>query len=347
MNLKERLDSFAELGKILRNSLSGSYTEYSSELNQLIKNQQYKNPWFTPEYVTMAVKSIGDVLTYENLIEWTGHYPALDCDEILKNVAVVMAGNIPLVGFHDFLSVLISGNRLIGKTSSRDPDLIVFISKILCRINHKFTARISFTEGLLKGFDAVIATGSNNTSRYFDYYFSKYPNIIRKNRNSLAIIDDSESNEELTLLGRDIFSYFGLGCRSVSKIYLPAGYEIKNMIRHWTHYSDIINHNKYGNNYDYNKAVYIVTREEFIDTGYLLMKCDKGISSPVAVLYFEFYDSINNVYTEIERVKDKIQCIIGRGDTRFGNAQNPALWDYADGLDTLDFLLKKNQAGIF
>ena len=347
MTLKERIDSFAELGNILRKTLSGSSTEYSSEMNRLINNQQYRNPWFTPENVTLALKSIGDVLTFENLNKWTSDYPALDGAEPLKKVAIVMAGNIPLVGFHDFLSVLISGNGLTGKTSHRDPDLIVFIGKILCCIEPGFSERITFTHGLLKGFDAVIATGSNNTARYFDYYFGKYPNIIRRNRNSLAIIDGTESNEELVLLGRDIFSYFGLGCRSVSKIYFPAGYDIKNLIRHWTHYADIINHNKYGNNYDYNKAVFFVNSEEFIDTGYLLIKEDNRISSPVAVLYFEFYDSIDQAHRKIETAKDQIQTIVGRENTRFGDAQKPELWDYADGLDTLDFLLKKIQSGIF
>jgi hypothetical protein len=347
MTLKERIESFSELGKILRDSLEGKNVEYSSDLTKLINDQQYRNPWFTHENVRMAVKVIANELTHENLIKWTSRYPELGSVENAKNVGVVMAGNIPLVGFHDFLSVLISGHNLIAKTSSKDPELIVFISTILCNINPEFVNRITFTDGLLSGFNSVIATGSDNTSRYFEYYFGRYPNIIRRNRNSVAIIEGNETTEELTGLGSDIFSYFGLGCRSVSKIYLPAGYDIKKMTLNWPAYSGIINHNKYASNYEYNKAVFIVNKAEFIDTGYLLFLESQGISSPIAVLYFEFYDSVSDIYHEIERSREKIQCIISRSYTPFGMAQSPCLWDYADGKDTIEFLLKKNWAGIF
>jgi hypothetical protein len=342
VKIKDRINSFSELGRILRDSLEGSDPDSSSDLEDLINNQKYKNPWFTPENVRMALESIAMMLTFENLVEWTDRYPELNNKEKLLNVGVVMAGNIPLVGFHDFLSVLISGNKLIAKTSSRDPDLIIFITKILDKINHELSQRIIFTEGLLKGFDAVIATGSNNTSRYFEYYFGKYPNIIRKNRNSIAIIDGSESDKELNLLGRDVFSYFGLGCRSVSKLFLPAGYKTERITSQWMQYNKITDHNKYSNNYDYNKALFLVNREEFIDTGYLLLKESDGLSSPVAVLYYEFFDSLDDVYRIAKNNEDKIQCIIGRDYTAYGLAQTPQLWDYADGIDTMDFLLKKD-----
>ncbi len=315
---------------------------YSSDLENLINDQQYKNPWFTPDNVRMAIKAIADELTYENLESWTSSYPELNSKRKSINVGVVMAGNIPLVGFHDFLSVLIAGHTLTAKTSSKDQQLIVFISKVLCEINPEFSDKITFTEGLLKGFDAIIASGSDNSSRYFEYYFGKYPHIIRKNRNSIAIITGSETKEALSRLGSDVFSYFGLGCRSVSKIYVPDGYDIKSLTAAWKEYDHVISHNKYANNYDYNKAVFIVNKDEFLDAGFLLCKNSTGISSPVAVLYFEYYDSINNVYMEIERIKTKIQCIVSDNDIPFGMAQLPHLWDYADGLDTIDFLLKKN-----
>lgn len=341
MTLQERIESFSGLGKILRDSLEGIRTSYSFEIEQLIINQQSKNPWFTPENVKMAVKDIADELTYENLTKWTNNYPSLDSVGIGFNVGVIMAGNIPLVGFHDFLSVLISGNNLIAKTSSKDPELIVYISDILCNINRGFRKRIAFTEGILEGFDAVIATGSDNSSRYFDYYFGKYPNIIRKNRNSVAILNGSETEEELSLLGSDIFSYFGLGCRNVSKIYLPVDYDITKMTLNWNDYSMITNHHKYANNYDYNKAIFLVNRDDFIDTGYVLLKENKSISSPVAVIYFEYYKASDNVYKEIEKNRGKIQCIVSKKEIPFGMAQRPHLWDYADGKDTVDFLLKK------
>jgi hypothetical protein len=346
MTLKERIESFSELGKILRDSLGETETRYSSELEDLINNQQFKNSWFTPENVKMAIKAVADELTNENIKRWTSNYPSLDSVKTSINIGVIMAGNIPLAGFHDFLAVLISGHNLIAKTSSKDPEILVLISRILCEINQGFKKRITFTEGLLKGFDAIIATGSNNSSRHFEYYFSKYPHIIRKNRNSIAIIQGSETVAELTGLGLDVFSYFGLGCRNVSKIYLPEGYDISNITVNWAEYSSIINHNKYANNYDFNKAVYMVNKDQFIDTGYLLFKESESISSPVAVLYFEFYNSINDVFQHIEKISDTIQCIVSKNDIPFGKAQLPQLWDYADGIDTIDFILKKNCAGI-
>lgn len=341
MTLKERIESFSELGKVLRDSLEGIDIKYSSELLHLVNNQQYKNPWFTPENVRMAIKAIADELTYENLELWTSKYPDLDSGNKIINTGVVMAGNIPLVGFHDYLSVLISDNNLIAKTSSKDPELIVFITKILCNINPGFKNRITFTEGSLKGFDAVIATGGDNTSRYFEYYFRNYPHIIRKNRNSIAVIEGSETEAELTRLGSDVLSYFGLGCRSVSKIYLPAGYDIPEMTFNWSRYSGLINHSKYCNNYDHNKAILIVNKDKYIDTGYLLLKESKGISSPVAMLYFELYNSLNDVSREVQDLREKIQCVISSRNIPFGMAQSPRLWDYADGIDTVDFLLKK------
>jgi hypothetical protein len=341
MTLKDRIESFSELGQVLRDSLDGKSARYSSVLETLINNQQFRNAWFTPENVTMAIRAIAEELTIDNLIKWTSQYPALNSTGHSSEVGIVMAGNIPLAGFHDFLTVLISGHSLIAKTSSKDPDIIVFISNILCDINQDYKNRITITDGLIKGFDAVIATGSDNTSRYFEYYFGKYPHIFRKNRNSIAIIDGSETEEELSLLGSDVFSYFGLGCRSVSKTYLPNGYDITRLIHSWVGFSQVINHSKYANNYDFNKAVFIVNREAFTDAGYLLFKKSSGISSPVAVLYYEYYDSLKSIYTEIEKMKDKIQCIVGRNEVQFGRAQWPQLWDYADGTDTVDFLLKK------
>jgi hypothetical protein len=257
-----------------------------------------------------------------------------------------MAGNIPLVGFHDFLSVLISGNNILAKTSSKDAELIVYLGEILCSLNPAFRQRIKFTEGILSDFDAVIATGNDNSSRYFEYYFGKYPHIIRKNRNSVAIIDGNETDQELENLGTDIFSYFGLGCRNVSKIYLPGGYDFHTMIRNWNRFSDIINHSKYANNYEYNMAVYLVNKEKFLDTGYMLLKESTELSSPVSVLYYEFYNSEEILSGEIDKLKEKIQCVTGNNYIPFGKVQFPKLWYYSDNIDTLDFLLKKNLSGI-
>ena len=346
MNLTDRISSFSTLGEILRDALAGKYGRFTSKLEQLIETQHITNPWFTPENVRMAVSSIADVLTIENLKKWTDSYPGFQYDYKPVRVAVIMAGNIPLVGFHDFLSVLITGNNIIAKTSSRDHDLIVFIKDILCHINPEFSERIRFEEGPLSGFDAVIATGSDNTSRYFEHYFGKYPNIIRRNRNSIAILDGNETGDELESLGNDIFSYFGLGCRNVSKLYVPEKYDFTSMIGCWTRYSRLTGHSKYANNYDFNKAIFLVNRDKFIDTGFVLIRENHALSSPVAVLNFEYFRSFDQVKKTTDELKNKIQCITGRNHLPFGTAQSPALWDYADGTDTLEFLLKKNIAGI-
>lgn len=342
MDIEQRIKSFAILGSTLKNHLDDS----ASHLGVLIDNQYKLNPWFTPENTRAALKSVTSELTEDNLIKWTEAYPGIKENKDPVRVAVIMAGNIPLVGFHDFLSVLISGNNVLAKTSSRDPDLINFISKILIDINPSFSERIEITNGPISDFDAVIATGSDNSSRYFEYYFGRYPNIIRKNRNSIAILAGNETEEELELLGDDIFSYFGLGCRNVSKIFIPIGFEIFPKIKCWDKFSQVTNHLKYSNNYDFNKAVYIVNKDSFLDTGYLLLKEDAKIASPVSVLYYEYYDSEKALKKIIENQKEKIQCIVSRHDIPFGKAQSPHLWDYADGIDTLEFLLKKKLAGI-
>jgi len=352
MDLEERIKSFALLGESLRKSINNNIDlsvrkgRDRSLLRILINTQVNRNPWFTPENVTRAITAIANELTEENLIRWTSTYNGINDEVNPLRVAVIMAGNIPLVGFHDFLSVLITGNNLIAKTSSKDSELLLVITSILCKINPQFKERIEFTDSTLANFDAVIATGSDNSSRYFDYYFGKYPNIIRRNRNSIAILEGDETDEEMEKLGTDLFSYFGLGCRNVSKIYIPEGFDLGKRSKNWDSFHNIVNHTKYSNNYDFNKAVYIVNKENFHDTGYLLIKEDTRISSPVSVLYFEYYESQDAIKQVPELLKKKIQCVIGKHYIPFGQAQSPHLWDYADGIDTIEFLLKKKLAGI-
>lgn len=346
MKLQERIKSFDALGSILRNALKDKNAIYGEPINTLIDRQQLTNPWFTPENVRTAVNAVANELTDEKLVRWTDAYPELKEETKPLRAGVIMAGNIPLAGFHDFLSVLISGNILVAKTSSKDSELIAGISEILCTINPAFREKIVFGEGILADFDVVIATGSNNSSRYFEYYFGKYPSIIRKNRNSVAILDGNETDTEIRNLGKDIFLYFGLGCRNVSKIYIPMEYDFSSLERNWNEYKRLISNTKYANNYDFNKAVYLVNKEYFYDYGYVLLKEDKMLSSPVAVINFEYYDSQTAVKQELMQLSEKIQCIVGRTYLTPGEAQSPQLWDYADGVDTIEFLLKKNVAGI-
>ena len=337
MKLSERISAFTILGTELKKYVD---SENDNNLSALINEQHLKNAWFTPENVRFALTSIAESLTPEDINKWLSKYPKLSDATEPKTIGVIMAGNIPLVGFHDFMCVLISGHKVLAKTSSKDSDLIIYVSQILCSIDKKFSDLISFTQDTLSGFDAIIATGSNNTSKYFEYYFGKYPNIIRKNRNSVAIINGSESVSELKELGRDIFSYFGLGCRNVSKIYVPAGYDLNTLVSHWDGYSSVINHNKYANNYDFNKAVFLVNKKKIIDTGYLLLKESTALSSPISVLHYEYYNSNERLRNDIENQKNNIQCIISKNDIPFGKSQKPYLWDYADGIDTINFLLK-------
>lgn len=341
MDISERIESFARLGDIMRDVANNRKNAYSTRFNIIIDNLYLKNAWFTPDNVRMSIQAIGEMISPANLHKWVNGYEALKKEIKPSDIAVIMAGNIPLAGFHDFLCVLISGNNVIAKTSSKDDILITFIRDILCSVNPSFEKNITITDGIIKDFDGVIATGSNNSSRYFDFYFGKYPHIIRKNRNSIAIIDGTETDAELDKLGNDIFSYFGLGCRSISKIFIPAGYPLQNMFHLWDKkFSHIINHSAYTNNYDYNKAIYIVNKEPFLDTGYLLVKNNTNIASPVAVLHYEEYHNDTQIAEYIKNEKDNLQCVAGHGYIPFGKVQYPSLWDYADNIDTIDFLIK-------
>jgi hypothetical protein len=237
---------------------------------------------------------------------------------------------------------LASGNKALIKLSSQDKLLTPYILNKLVEIEPAFAEQFEFIERL-KDFDAVIATGSNNTSRYFDYYFSKVPNIIRKNRNSIAVLNGTESKEELHALGNDIFDYFGLGCRNVSKVFAPKGYKFDTFFESIEDFKSIADHHKYNNNYDYNKSIFLVNMDKHLDNGFLLVKEDERFASPLAVLYYEEYESITALDEKLVEQADQIQCIVSNESLsietlRFGQSQCPALWDYADGVDTMGFL---------
>ena len=259
-------------------------------------------------------------------------------------MAIVMAGNIPLVGFHDFLSVLISGHSVLVKQSSNDKHLIPFLAKYLEYAEKSFKGKISFTEEKLTGFDAVIATGSTNTTRYFEYYFKNKPSIIRKNRNSVAVITGTESSDDFENLSNDIFRYFGLGCRSVSKLFVPKGYNFDQFFQGMYKQREIINNAKYANNYDYNKAVYLMSEFSILENGFLMIKEDESFASPIATIFYEYYDNLNDLKIKIHAESENIQCIVAnnfiKNEVKFGQTQHPKLWDYADGVNTIQFLSK-------
>lgn len=279
--------------------------------------------------------------------KWISRYNIQDSkNQKQKKVFVVMAGNIPLVGFNDFLSVLISGNIFIGKLSSDDNVLLPAITEMLISIEPSFADCIHFSEEKAGGFDAVIATGSDNTSRYFEYYFGKYPHIIRRNRNSIAVLTGKESEDELSGLADDICMYFGLGCRSVSKILIPEGYDIKQLFPAFQKYSNILsNHNKYRNNYEYNKSIFLLNQTKNIDNGFILFTENNTLSSAVSVVNYQQYKNTEEVKKYLLSEKDKLQCVVGNANyienvIPFGKSQQPELWDYADGVDTIEFLTK-------
>ncbi|GAB3336113.1 acyl-CoA reductase [Marivirga atlantica] len=331
MTFDERLNAFIKLGEELRNISESQMDEWYFRATSF-------NNWFTRESVKQSVDAIGQMLEAEKLIKWTDHYPKQD--DTHKVVGLVMAGNIPLVGFHDFLSVLISGHKVMAKISSQDPFLIQQVSNMLVEIAPAFDERITLTKEQIRGFDAVIATGSDNSARYFHQYFGKYPHIIRKNRTSVAVVTGNETEEEIKAIGQDMFQYYGLGCRNVSKVFFPEGYDFNPFIQTMESFDQLRDHHKWVNNYDYNKSIFLVNGDEHFDSGAFLLKESKQWVSPISVIFYEFYKNEEDLNTKLESNQALIQCVVGK-DVRFimpGEAQKPELWDYADGVDTMKFL---------
>jgi hypothetical protein len=332
LTTKQRMAAFAELGNFLG--------EPNELLSSLIDSAKQFNAWFTPESTANAISAISKMLNSADLQTWMDSYEIQSGEQ--KSVGLILAGNIPLVGFHDILCVLASGNKALIKLSSQDKQLIPYILNKLVDLQPAFKDKIEYIERLTD-FDAVIATGSNNTSRYFEYYFSKVPHIIRKNRNSIAILTGEEKPGEIQKLGNDIFDYYGLGCRNVSKVYVPRGYDFKNLFEPIEGFKVVGDHHKYNNNYDYNKSIFLVNLDKHLDNGFLLLKEDERMTSPLAVLYYQEYDDVRMLEQDLIEKADLIQCVVanpglGIETVGFGESQRPKLWDYADGVDTMEFL---------
>lgn len=347
---KSKITAFVELGKFLAQfSFNKNQPQESVLLNDrffhsfedLLALSQSHNGWFTKEQVYFAVQSWAEALKEENLSKWLSNYDFSNVQP--KTIGLILAGNIPMVGFHDFLCVLISGHKVLVKTSSNDQHLIKFLSNYLTSVEEGLHDFITFTEGKLEGFDAVIATGSNNTARYFEYYFKDKPSIIRKNRNSVAVLTGTESKEELSRLGEDIFRYFGLGCRNVSKLFVPKEYTFDAFFEAIFPYQEVIQYEKYANNYDYNKAVFLMSNFKLWDNGFLTLKEDQSYSSPISSVFYEFYEDVESIKQRLKEDEEQLQCIVSNGITvnsiPFGQTQKPQLWDYADGVDTIAFLV--------
>jgi hypothetical protein len=342
------MSNFSKEKKVAALKVLGDFLlNFDDEFKNLISDAKHKNGWFQESEVIRAFSANGKMLNETDLNYWINLY---NKPLIPKKIGLILAGNIPLVGLHDILSVLISGNIAMIKLSSNDDLLIPAVLKRLIEIEPEFNKQIQWVSRL-ENFDAVIATGSNNSSRYFDYYFSKVPHIIRKNRNSIAILTGEETSEQLYQLGQDIFNYYGLGCRNVSKIFVPKGYIFNHFFESIEEYNTILNHHKYQNNYDYNKSIYLVNRNEHFDNGFLLLTKNESLTSPLAVIHYEEYEDLTQVVAKIDAQADEIQVVVTAikqsiipSKVSFGESQSPKLWDYADGVNTLEFLtnLPKN-----
>jgi hypothetical protein len=332
MTLDLRILALSKLGDRIR-ELSTKEKQELAELAIL------ENPWFIGTNVLQALHGIEHFLEREALQKWTSKY---DFSQVrTKVIGLVLAGNIPLVGFHDLLCVLLSGHTAKAKLSSKDTSTMKWLISELIAMEPAFQNQIVIETGTLQGSDAFIATGSDNTARHFEYYFGKFPHIIRKNRTSCAILTGDETPQELENLGKDVFSFFGLGCRNVSKVFIPEGYNPAELFKHWSGYSNLIDHHKYANNYDYQKAILLVNQQIFLDSGYILLQENERLVSPISVLYYEYYQDASTLQKRISSIQDKLQCIVGNVDPAtvpFGKAQYPDVWDFADGIDTLKFL---------
>jgi len=347
MELKERIESFVLLGNFLNNFLDEKGRSEDS-LYKVMEDATEKsgilNPWFTRESIWQALHAWVANLKKEQLEKWLEPYESQLSKNPARNVAVIMAGNIPLVGFHDFITVLLSGNHFTGRLSSGDTELLPALARALVVFNSEWAERITFTKERLTGFDAVIATGSNNSAHYFNYYFSKVPHVIRKNRNAIAILTGDEDERDLAGLADDIFLYYGLGCRNVSKFYFPEGYDVDPLFNVFRRYINYCTHHKWMNNHDYYRSVFLLNQIPAMDNGFVLLTGNKAIASPPAVLYFEFYHSLDELIDQLSLQEDEIQVTVCKKEIplsscRPGQAQSPGLSDYADGIDTMQFLL--------
>jgi len=338
LKLKDFLSDF--LGERKNNSYNAKY----EHLDELIKETYSYNGWFTNEFVKKALQGIVQLLEPSNLKEFTKEIKE---PKTPKTVAVIMAGNVPAVGFHDFMCILLSGNKILIKPSSDDKILITFLAEFLMEVEPLFKDYILFTDGRMNNFDAVIATGSNNSALYFEKYFGKYPHIIRKNRTSIAVLTGNETTEELNLLGNDIFDYYGLGCRNVSKLYVPKGYNFNKFYESIFSFSDIIQNKKYANNHEYNRAIYLLNQEKFLDNNFLILRETNSLHSPIAVLFYEQYENMAEVSEKLKALEGELQCVVSNTSLSIktislGKSQTPTVFDFPDNINTLYFLNNLN-----
>ena len=345
MIIKERIAAFVKVGLFInrhyKNAFNANETQLHQGLNDLIQTANTYNNWFIPQFVNTAISNIAILLSENELVEFCNTEGVADNKNVTdeKTVAVICAGNIPMVAFHDIMCVLLSGHKVLIKLSSDDDILLPFFLKLLTHYEPNFEAKILFSQGKLTNFNAVIATGSNNTANYFNFYFGKYPNIIRKNRTSVAILTGNETAQDFKNLAQDIFLYFGLGCRNVNKLLVPKDYNFNLFFESIIDFSFVVNNKKYGNNYDYHRAIYLLEQMPFLDNNFLMIKQSADLHSPVGVLYYDFYENENDITNYLNKNTEHLQCIVGKNYAPFGYSQQPVISNFADNVNTLKFLL--------
>ncbi len=344
MKKEELLSVFSQLRKSLHSiTLKEGWKGYASgitedefeKLTDLIEREKLVNPWFTSENMYASIAGIVSLLEPQQLFGFASKYVYAKSP---KRIGVIMAGNIPFVGFHDLLCVLLSGNSSVCKLSSEDRNLPSLLISWMIAWNPKLKERIEINAGKMNNFDAIIATGSNNSFQYFEQYFNKYPHVFRKNRTSIAVLDGTESFQDIENLSDDCFRYFGMGCRSVSKLYLPKDFELNRIFEGFLKHGDVVNHHKYANNYDYNRTIYLMNNVPFFDNNSFLLKEDESIHAPLSVIYYEYYSNSEELNSKINPLKEQLQVIVGNGFVPFGVSQSPRIADFADGFDTMEWL---------
>lgn len=343
MDIQERITQLSLLGEALVSQMNGCGSE---DFAATVRRAEIQNPWFTRDSILSAFGGICKMLRKDTLAEWAGRYPELGTLRSDKTLGAVLAGNLPMVGFHDMLCAMLCGLRFRGKLSSKDKLLLPYIVRLLGEISPAMAERVDLTEGFLTDFQLVVATGSDNSSRYFDFYFSKFPHIIRHSRSSVAVLTGDESAEDMLGLADDVFLYFGLGCRSVSKIYFPKGFRPDPFYEAAEKYSFVLHHNKYFNNYEYRRALLLLNILPHFDNGFCLLVPQTAFGAPIGEVYYEEYSDIQTVADELSLQRENMQCIVSQADvfymknTLLGTAQFPEVDDYADGVDTVQFLIK-------
>ena len=346
MNLNNRITLFVKLGRFFSDYINNNLESLErNKFDKAINESILHNSFFSKKNILKSLLSWSNVLTKKSIDDFLSNY-LIKNKKREKKIAIIMAGNIPLVGFHDFFCVIISGNFAVIKLSSKDSHLFKFILSFLVKENPDFDTKFDVVESKLEIFDGVIASGNNISTNQFELYFKKYPKIIRRNRHSIAILNGNETKKEIELLANDIFYYYGLGCRNVSKIFIPNNYNLDILFKSFVLWNEVINKNSYSNNYNYYRAIYLLNKEVFFDNGFVLLKESEKIGSPVGTIYFEYYKSENQIKEMIKKNNQKIQCIVSNNNypktIKFGETQMPNLNDFADDIDTFNFLLKLN-----